>query len=187
MQGFAMTVAMKRFFLVVALLLPGVAAQAQPAASFPEPIARANTGAIQCYMPDERRKTCNMTSRYRRVDGGAIEMVTLMAIARTVTMEVTEPVEIKGDKVCSVMLQSQLDAAKFVTTDGNPVDDVLVQKLREHVRNDVGKYFGHLMCTAYQDLGLNFVATQTLDGERFDREVIPMIWVRADEGYQVRR
>ncbi len=42
------------------------------------------------------------------------------------------------------------------------------------------------MCTAYEDLGLNFVAMQTLDGERFDRKVIPMIWVGANEGYQVR-
>jgi len=175
---------MKRFILAVALLLPGTA-QAQSGA-FPEPIVRANAGDIQCYMPDERRKTCGTTSRYRRMASGVIEMVTQMVITRTVTMEVTEPVEIKGDKVCSVMLQSELDAAKFVTTDGKSVDDAQVQKLREHVGSDVGRYFGHLMCTAYKDLGPNLVATQTLDGELIDRQVIPMIWVHADEGYQVR-
>ncbi len=117
---------MKRSILAAALFLSGGAAQAQPAA-FPEPIGRAGAGAIQCYMPDTRRKTCGTTSRYRRMDSGVIEMVTLMVVTKTIIMEVTEPVEIKGDKVCSVMLQSELDAAKFVTTEGKPVDDAQAQ------------------------------------------------------------
>lgn len=177
---------MKRFVLVAALLAPGMIARAQPAA-FPEPIALANSGQMQCYVPDKRRKTCGMTSRYRRMDGGGIEMVTLMVVTKTVAMEVNEPVEVKGNQVCSVMQQSELDAAKFVTTGGKPADEEQVQKLRVVIGKDIGKYFNRLMCTAYENLGRNFVATQTLDGNRInEREVIPMIWVGENEGYQVR-
>lgn len=175
-----------KHFVLAAALLSGGAAQAQPVA-FPEPIARASAGDIQCYMPDLRRKICWTTTRYRRTQKGGIEMVTLTVVGRNGTMEVTEPVEVKDNKVCSVIQRSQLDAATFVMPDGKPADAAQAQKLRELVGRDVGKYFGHLMCTAYEDLGHNFVATQTLDGERIDpREVIPVIWVRADEGYQVR-
>jgi hypothetical protein len=181
---------MKPFILAALLLLSGslspcAIAQAQPA-PLPTPIAPASAGQMQCYLPDTRRKTCDSLASYRRGPNGEIENITVMLVssAPVVTMEVSEPVEIKAGQICGVMLRSQLDAAKFDVKD-KPLDKTQIEKLRERVGSVMQKYFGHEMCSAIEDLGLNLVAKQSMDGTPLNL-VVPHIWVRPEDGYEVR-
>jgi len=176
---------MRTLVLAAALGLSGAAAQAE-VTTLPDPIAPAALGQWQCYQPNTQRKTCSSLASYRRRPDGSIENIVIILVSRnpTVTMELSAPIEIKDGQVCGTMLQSQVDAAKFAVR-GQTLDQAQIAQLRQRVVTVSEKFFGHESCTAYEDLGLNLIAKESMDGKPLDI-VLPVIWVRQDEGYEVR-
>jgi hypothetical protein len=66
----------------------------------PNPLEPALAGRVQCYEPNEAKKTCRALASYLRTGGPRYPNTALVLIAATVTLETTTPVEVKAGAVC---------------------------------------------------------------------------------------
>lgn len=157
------------------------------AAEFPDPIAPAATGQVQCYMPDKARKTCATIASYRANANGGIDDVGTVLLAKnpTLTMETVSPVEIRMGQVCGKLRPQDLDTAKF-TMGGRLLDAQQAASIRTQLQTAFQNVFGHEVCTAYVNQGGTLIAKSTIDGMPAPPAADqPVLWVSPSDGYQV--
>ena len=157
------------------------------AAEFPDPIAPAASGQVQCYMPDMTRKTCASLAGYRANSNGGIDNVATVLLSKSpvVIMETVSPVEIKMGQVCGRIRRQDIEAAKF-TVGGQQVGEQQAGPLRAQLQMAFQNVFDHEVCTAYQNQGGTLLAKPTIDGvaapATADQTVM---WVSPSDGYKV--
>jgi hypothetical protein len=157
-----------------------------PAARAQEVLAPAREGQLQCYQPDAVRKVCRAMASYvinadGSIDNGA-EVLLLpdpLVIARGTTR-----VFIRDNAVCGPMTRAELDQMSF-TADGNPLPEPNAVAIRDQIAAAPGA-LAEEVCTTYVPVdGGGFRADVTVDGVSQPDMSMPVIWVRADEGYRV--
>jgi hypothetical protein len=173
-------------------VLAGLAPLAGPvlaaAPPLPPPLAPASAGAVQCYVPNLARKTCQSVSSYARDAAGAIQNLATALVSSDppITMTTTSPVEIRDGRVCGPVRAEDIHGAAFAIA-GHPADAVQTADLRLHVAEGMKSVMGHDICVAYvKSAGANaWVAKAFLDGVAQSGGDEAFIWVPAGAGWAV--
>ncbi len=147
-------------------------------------LAPARAGHLQCYAPDQARKTCRALASYRlRADGSYENQATvLIAQQPFIVMSASSPVSIRDGAVCGPLTQEHLQAAQFAIN-GQQASNDDAAYLREQLAQMPG-FLGEI-CTTYTPSGDSFRADVTVNGVAAGGESSTVIWVRPEDGYTV--
>jgi hypothetical protein len=157
---------------------------APPALAQQDVMAPARAGQLQCYSPNELRKTCSALAGYRLRPDGSYENRARVLLSRQplIVMTTSSPVTVRVGAVCGPVTQQHLQAAQF-TVDGAAASDDDAAYLREQVAQMPG-FVANEICTTYTPEENGFRADYTVNGVR-SSDSARVIWVRPDEGYTV--
>lgn len=171
---------MKRLVACIALSI-SVFAPAQA-----DPLAEARTGKMQCYRPDTARKTCMALASYSFESDGTItnKAVVLISPQQVVTMTTKSSVAIKGEAVCGPMRREDLEAAE-IAVNGTILPDAQAAGVRAQLVQAVSNQIGKEVCTTYLPSGDKLSAQVTVDGAANPLYTQDVLWVKAEDGYQV--
>ncbi len=165
---------------VLALLLAG------PAEEFPDPIAPAAQGKLQCHVPDRARHTCQSLAGYRPDGKGGFFNTAdvLLAPEPLLTMRAVSTVVIRDGAICGKLSRESFEKAQFFA-DGGLLDAEKTAGLRTAIlEQSAAMMLDREICTRYTQSGDHLVAHVTLDGKP-DQATMDVIWVSPSEGYRV--
>jgi hypothetical protein len=151
-----------------------------------DPLGPAQSGMVQCYVPDTASHTCRAIARYRRDHGGAwIDTATIRADpALPLTADIEIPVAVRGAAVCGTVSRQQVLAGKLYLLDRQvPAQSalpVLVQ-LADAMTGTIGRE----MCTRYVPAAGGLEAQTQIAGVTAPIAPQRVIWVRGDAGFRV--
>ncbi|MEP9358901.1 hypothetical protein [Sphingomonas sp. KR3-1] len=156
-----------------------------PPPDFPDPIAPAARGELQCHRPDRARHICQSLAGYRiDAKGGFLnDAEVLISAQNAITMRTVTPVEIRDGAICGAITRVSLEKAVFLAA-GQPLAPDKAESLRASLLQNMATLFDHEICTRYSASGDHLVAQVTLDGVAI-QDTMDLIWVRPDEGYRV--
>jgi hypothetical protein len=169
--------------LALILICGPAAAQTAP---LPEPLAPANSGAVQCYVPNVAKRLCQTLSSFARDGSGTIQNLATAVISSDgpITMTTTSPVEVRDGRVCGPIRADDIHGATF-TIAGRPADPRQTADLRLHVAEGMKSVMGHDICVAYLKSGDAWIAKAFLDGAPQPGGDEAFIWVPAKAGWAV--
>jgi len=158
---------------------------AGPAEEFPDPIAPAAQGKLQCHVLDRARHTCQSLASYRPDGkGGFLNTAdVLFAHNSPEVMRTVTPVMIRDHAICGRLSRESFEKAQFFV-DGRLLDAEMTFELRAAVLEDSDAMLDHEICTRYTQSGDHLVAHATIDGKP-DETTMEVIWVSPAEGYRV--
>ncbi len=158
---------------------------AGPSDVFPDPIAPAAEGKLQCHMPNRERRTCQSLAGYRRDGKGGIlnDADVLLAPKPLLTMRTVTPVVIRDGAICGPLSRESFDKAEFFA-DGQLLGAEKTEQLRGMLIQNAAAMLDREICTRYTVSGDHLVAHAVLDGKP-DETTMDVIWVRPEEGYRV--
>jgi hypothetical protein len=171
-----------RIWLAALILAAPAAARAAP---LPAPLAPANSGKLQCFVPDMTKHTCQTLDAYARDASGAIQNTSIVVVSPDppITMTTRAPVILREGRVCSAVRDEDIGQGVFAIG-GQPADPRQTADLRQHMSEAIKPLVGHEVCTAYSQSGAAFVAHSYLDGApQSDSEAF--IWVDPSAGWKV--
>ena len=156
------------------------------AASFPEPIARAADGQLQCYSPDKANKTCSALASF--APGKERQIITtaviLISTNPLIIMKGTASVLTRSGELCGVLSEQNIEDASF--SDGNDaLDSTQGMLLRKVMEVSLQNVFGHEVCGSYVAKGATLFAQAKLDGEPMSGAAQRVTWVAPADGYRV--
>jgi hypothetical protein len=158
------------------------------AAVYPEPIARAAKGQLQCYAPNPVKKTCAALVSFKPGPNGTFQSKAAILITPSplVVMKGAAVVVAKGGKLCGRLSQRNFDEARF--SDGD-TDLAPMQSrfLRTVLAASAQSYFGREICGAYVPNGRAILVTPDVDGAAVDVDPQTVIWVKPEENFRVGR
>jgi hypothetical protein len=159
-------------------------AWAQP--PLPAPIAEANAGKWQCYVPDIARKTCQSLGGYKAGKNGAIDNTAIVLIAPqpVITMETVSPVSVKAGRVCGPLRAQDIDAAT-VRRDGKTLEMQQSAGIKAQMKTALGDMLGREVCTAYLPQNGMLLARGSVDGVEKPELDQPVLWVSPADGFKV--
>jgi hypothetical protein len=172
--------------LLVGAIVVAVSTTAQ-AASIEGPLEPAAHGKVQCFAPNQARKTCFAMSSYRIGSDGTLEVITTMVVGASepeIIMETTSSVEIKDSRVCGIFRVRDIAEANF-TLNGKPAGDQQTYLLRDKIEEATLKYADREACTTYQSDGAALKAKSSWDGVEQPKLNQVVMWVSPDDGYKV--
>ena len=151
-----------------------------------DPLIPARSGQLQCYTPDEARKTCHALAAYEPDgDGRYINRAEIPLTADgSMTMTTRTPVHIVSGAVCGTAGQPDIEAAE-VRASGALVPADRAAPILRQVAQAMAPFLGHEICTRYQQQGGGLVAEATMDGARRSDLDQPVTWVGGSDGYRV--
>lgn len=168
-------------------LLSGIALSlVVAAAANADPLAEARTGKMQCYRPDTARKTCVALASYIFETNGTItnKAVVLISPQQMVTMTTSSSVVIKGEAVCGPMRREDIEGAE-IAVNGTKLPDEQAAGVRGQLVQAISNQLGKEVCTTYVPSGDKLAAQVTVDGAANPLYTQDVLWVKADDGYQV--
>lgn len=135
------------------------------ASSYPDPLAPAADGKMQCYTPNAERKTCRSIGAYSaNGDGTFTNTATILLSSEPViVMESLTPVSIKAGAVCGTLKAEQVAAARL-TMNGKALPAEEAQPILTQISTAMQNVFGKEICTTYVPSGEDFVTKVTIDG-----------------------
>jgi len=157
-----------------------------PTAVPENPLARASSGEVQCYQPDEKRRTCRSIAAYRRLNDGryANTATVLLASAGPVVLETITPVTVRAGAVCGSIRAEDISAGKLRISNRLLTDDEAAPILAR-VAQSMAPMINKEICTAYVQSGNGITAKATIGGEyRADTDQ-KVAWIKPDDGYTV--
>ena len=160
-----------------------VAAPEHASPRLPPPIAQANDDRMQCYTPDETKRTCRALASYKLRQGCGIDNTAQVLVAKdpAIVMRVITQVEVKNDQVCGPIRSEDLAIATF-TVGNQPADAEQTAKLRQQMQTAMQPILGRETCTSFTPDGRGFRARVITGGESSDDRVI---WIAPSDGYIV--
>jgi hypothetical protein len=158
---------------------------AGPAEEFPDPIAPAAQGKLQCHVPDRARHTCQSLAGYRPDGKGGFFNTAdvLLAPKPLLTMRAVSTVVIRDGAICGPLSRESFEKAQFFA-DGGLLDAEKTAELRAAILGQSDATLDRQICTRYTQSGDHLVAHVTVDGKP-DQATMDVIWVSPAEGYRV--
>ncbi len=164
----------------------GVLVLAAFATAHADPLAQARAGSLQCYKPDQAKKTCMALAGYVFRDDGSItnNADTLLSPQPLLVMRTSSAVTIKNDAVCGMMRQADIERADMLLN-GSPMPADQAATVRAQLIPMLAKQFDVEICTSYAGNGDLVTANVTVNGKPEPAYTQSVLWVKPDAGYRV--
>ena len=148
------------------------------------PLAKAETGLLQCYRPNVQNKTCQSIASYRRTGPGAYDNKALIPVSNDATLETHTPVVIKGDAVCGSIRAKDMIAGTL-RVGGREVAPDAAKPILERIAQGVAPLADKEICTRYEPSGTDFTAKITIAGAYQADQDEAVKWIGPGDGYTV--
>lgn len=146
-----------------------------------DPLAPARAGQLQCYTPDESRRTCRSIASYNFRADGVVHNQAVVLLEPNLIMKVSTLVDVRDGAVCGHL--DGIDAAEFIV-EGHPADAQQTFRLRKLLAATYGFAAGREYCTQYTPEGEGYRTALTVDGVPMPQSRY-VIWVDPADGYRV--
>lgn len=159
---------------MIGLIVAAAVVGAAPA----DPIGPAKQGLVQCYAPDQSKKTCRSIGAYTVQSDGRIQnaATTLISKSPLIVMKTQAPVTIKAGAICGTIQQTDLDTASF-TYEGADLQGEDLAKLKTAIGAAMTPLIGHEVCTSFAADGDMLSGQVSLDGARKPDMDQKVLWV----------
>jgi hypothetical protein len=170
-------------FMLGAVAAFAMAAGAAPAV-YPDPLGPAAAGRLQCYEPNEQKKTCTSIAGYRALGGGRYANTATVALTpdASVTLESVTNVVIRQGAVCGKIAAGDIASAKLRMS-GRLLSDQEAAPYLAQIVEAMKPDFDKEICTRYEAAGAGLVAKGTVDGQAFQERAVK--WISPKDGYVV--
>jgi hypothetical protein len=151
-----------------------------------DPLASAARGLVECYTPDDQRKTCRVIASYTALGGGRYDSSSLMLVSPQgpITLEINAPLVVKSGQACGTIQRRQLEAAS-VRVAGRLVDRATTDRIWAAVEQSLEPMINREVCTAYTSSASGMTATNIVDGRWLVDDEQQVKWIRPRDGYRV--
>ena len=162
-----------------------LAADAAPATAYPDPLAPAASGQVQCYVPSDH-KTCQSIATYTATGDGSFANGASVLISTTpvVVLNTITNVIIKNGAVCGQIRAEDLNAGTL-TVGGNQLTKDQADPILARLVAAMAKVIGPEICTTYVPNATGLTAKATIAGEAQTGQDQQVIWVSPSDGYAV--
>ena len=170
--------------LSLGLALLGAVAAADSA---PEnPLLPAESGNVQCYEPDEAKKTCRSISSYHPLGDQQYSSTTTVLISRmsSMTLETTSPVEIKNGAICGLVTPNDIATSKVRIAD-RLLDPTEAKPYLEAIQKSLKALIGKEVCSTYVSSPEGLISKVTVNGAYRANTDELMKWIGPSESYTV--
>ncbi len=153
--------------------------------AYPDPLAPAASGQMQCYAPTDH-KTCASLAGYTSNGDGSYANVAMVLLSKepVVVMRTTTPVAIKAGAVCGAIRKADI-AGGSLSVNGQAMAADKAAPILDRIAGQLGAILDHEICTTYVPAGAGFIAKATMDGKPQPDQDQKVIWVSAADGYTV--
>lgn len=150
------------------------------------PLAPAAAGQVQCYQPDDRKRTCRSIASYQRRDDGtyANTAVVLLSSAGPVTLETITPVTVKAGAVCGSIRAENINAGKLRIAD-RLLPDSEAAPILVRIVQSMAPLINKEICTSYEQSADGLTAKATIAGVYRSDADQRVGWVQPSDGYTV--
>jgi len=174
--------------ITVAVVLLQLLLRAGPsyAAPFPEPVARANNGQVQCYAPDLQRKTCRGIAAFEIGSDGKLVATARILVSDSprIIMTGKATVFVRSGNLCGRLTGQDIEDASF--SDGvNELEPLQASLMRKIVETVVADALGREICGVFLPHGRTLIVRPTLDGAPMSVPEQDVIWVHATDSYRI--
>jgi len=153
--------------------------------AYPDPLAPAASGQVQCLAPTDH-KTCASTTSYTANGDGTYTYVAtvLLSKAPVVALQTTTPVTIKAGAVCGAIRKEDIAAASL-SVNGQTMPADKAAPILDRIAGQLSAITGHEICTIYVPSGTGFIAKASMDGKPQPAQDQKVVWVSPADGYTV--
>lgn len=169
--------------VLIALSLLTAASAASPAI---DPLLPAQSGEMQCYAPDEARKTCRSLAFYDKRDASSYDnrAIVLVSTAGPVVLETVTQVIIEAGAVCGAIRPEDIQKGKL-TISGRVLPADQAAPVLSRIADAMQPIMGKQICTTYvHDTGV-LIAHATINGVAQPDMDQTVKWVKPSDGYTV--
>ena len=170
----------------MALLALLVAASAPTNYASVNPLDPAKDGSVQCYMPDDQRRTCHSIAAYVPIDKStyANQAAVLISKDGPVILETVTPVTLKAGAICGFIRGEDIRSGKLYIAQRllPPVEATpLLAQLAQSAKwlEDIE------ICTSYISTKDGLTAKVSYDGAYQENSDQRVKWIRPGDGYSV--
>ena len=167
--------------MVLAML--SMSPTAMPAA---DPLEPAHSRQLQCYEPNEERKTCRSLASYKRLSDNRYTNTALVLIsaAGPATLETETPVEVKSGAVCGAIRRDDILKGKLVVG-GRALPPNEASPILAQIAQSMASVEGKEICTRYVPAAAGSTAKVSIDGAYQATMDQRVKWVKLSDGYSV--
>ena len=167
------------FFEGLILLATGVST------SQGQPLAKADAGFVQCYEPDDSKRTCQSIASYQKTGDGRWDNVAVVLIpaAQAITLQTVTPVRVRGSAVCG-FIRSEDIRKGTLRVSGRRLSDEQAAPILGKIAASLASLTAKEICTTYVAGETDWIAKAQVTGGA----PVPdqrMRWIRPADGYQV--
>lgn len=172
--------------MMLSLSLALLGAVAASAGAEENPLALAESGSVQCFEPDDEKKTCRSIAAYRPLGEGRYETVSTVLISRasSMTLETVTPVEVKKGAVCGLVTAEEVANGKLRLADRLLAPDEARPYL-ETLQKSLKALIGKEICTSYAGAPGGLLAKVLVDGVYRAGTDERVKWIGPNEAYSV--
>lgn len=153
-----------------------------------DPLGPAAAGFVQCYAPDERRKTCDSISTYHDNGDGSFANITAILInpKPVLVLQTITAMNVVSGAVCGQIRPEDI-AAGTLTLSGKGMAAADAAPILGKVSTAMSGLYGKQICTTYEPnaSGKGLTAHVSVDGVASPDQDNQVMWVGAKEGYKV--
>jgi hypothetical protein len=168
------------------MLFALIALAGAPAApAYPDPLAPAADGKMQCFAPTDH-KTCASIASYVSGGNGSFANIAkvLLSADPPVVIRTTSQVTIRDGAVCGAVLREDITSGSL-TVNGQPIPPDKATPVLQQIADQLTPIIGHEICSTYVPDGPGFISKATMDGKPQPDQDQKMIWISPGDGYTV--
>lgn len=166
------------------IILLGASAASAGVTGPGNPVARAESGELQCYRPDTAKKTCQSIASYEQTGPGTYDNKALVAVSNEATLETHTPVVIRGDAVCGYIRPQDM-VAGTLRLRGSVVAPDAARPVLQRIAQSVAQFANKEICTRYEPSGGDFTAKVSIAGVYRPDQDVRVKWIHPSDGYSV--
>lgn len=170
--------------MLILVVLAMAASEASPVAPM-DPLAAAD-GKVECYQPDDEKRTCRSIASYQRTNDQtyANTAIVLVSSAGPVTLETVTPVAVKAGAVCGSIRADDIGAGKLRVA-GRLLPEAEAAPVLSQIAESMAPLIDREICTSYEPSEAGLTAKATIAGVYQADADQRVKWVAPDEGYVV--
>lgn len=174
--------------LVAAIIAAGTMITAAPASAQTEDVlAPARQGQLQCFAPDDARKTCQSLGGYAFRADGVIENAAQILVmpSPAIIMSVTSPVTVRNNAICGPLVEADINRATF-TINGHPASEEHTTMMRSQLLSQMAEVLNVESClTMTRGDDQSYLAETSMGGVVRPELGQRVLWVRPNDGWTV--
>ncbi|ESQ94209.1 hypothetical protein [Asticcacaulis benevestitus] len=162
-------------------------AAALSASAYPDPIAPAARGQMQCYSPNTAAKSCKSLAIYTAKGNGtfANTVIVLVKASPVTLLETVADVTMRDGAVCGAITEANIRTAKL-SANAQAVPPEQAAPFMEQLVTALTPVLDRDICTRYEGPGPLLTAKATMDGVPQPDDDQTVLWVSASDGYAVK-